>query len=304
MWHLLMEFLFGGLFGPDVSNAFLNFLIPAAVGAISGLAGGGGGTPKWYQKEQQYWDKFRRDQANQGAQNYAGSRGRAEQGFEDIYNNPDLTPEERARMSDLTPDELAKMGLTPEQLASMQYSPEEQARMMVSPEEEAGIMAQTLDPISGAAQRATDALNRASSSRGAAGSYGANINRVFQDQASQAADAAQKARLGITAERRAATGEIVGQRARANQFGATFGQEGARFGADYRQRGTQFGAGFRQRNKEFGATGRFNLAGQDLSQIQGATPNFGEPTQGVPWWQRTLGGAAQGAMYGYEHRND
>lgn len=272
----------------------------AGLGALSGLFGGNK-TPKWVQQQQRYWAQRSRDQEAQAALDYGGTRGRAVEGFEDIYGSPGFNEEERAGLF-YTPEELAALGYSPEEIAGLYMTPEEQASQRITPAYEANVLSTTLAPIAGASQRAQEALTRSAAARGNyGGGIGAVLEQMQQEQGRQGSSAALQAKLGLTdlrregerylsEQRRNTLGTIAQQRMRAAGIGS--GQRIASMGAIGRARMGQ---------QEFGAQGRAGLAQQDLQRMLGYGQTVGGPQPGPSTLGRTLGGAAQGALIGYKY---
>lgn len=286
-------------------------LVTAGVGAISGLFGGGGQKyPKWYEDSMKYWSQRGRDQEAQATGDYGGyrdpitgewvqgSRGAAYGNYANILAQPGYTPEEEAGMY-YNPEEQAGMYYSPEELAGLRYTPEQEAKLRISPQEEAGIMSATLSPIAGLTQRATDALTRAAAARGNyGGGFGASVQRVHEDSARQAAEAARNARLGITQMRREGERDIAQTGIQAAGIGAA--QRAATAGRIADQRTSTLGDAARMRlqGREFGTQGVERVAQSDLSRMMGYYTNTPAPIPQQPASQRAMGGAAAGYSLG------
>jgi hypothetical protein len=263
---------------------------PAAIGAVGGLLGGGNQYPDWYQQEQEYWARRRRDQEGQATRDFGGytdpetgeyvpgTRGAYAAGIEDIMNQPGYEDWEAEGLY-----------YSPEEAAAFRYSPEEAASQRVSPQEEAGIMSLASAPVVGAMKRAEDALQRAA---GARGNYypglTAGTQRIQQEAGRQASQINLAARLGITDMRRAGERDIA-----QNRIGAAFDVAGNRVGA------TRDIGQTRLQGRALGVGMRGNLAAADQNRLLNFSGREQPPTTEQPWWQRAGAGAAQGGLMGW-----
>lgn len=244
--------------------------ISIGTGALGGALGGPK-EPKENRAARRYWLKRIQDQEEQARRAYEGyydetgawqpgSRLRAESGYEDIYNAPGFTEEERA---------------------GLYLTPEEEESIRLSPQYRESIRTLAVAPIEGAARRATDALTRASAARGNyGGGYGANIEEVQREQGRQGAEALLRANLGLAEQDREAARWLASQRTRTQE---RIGE--ARMGQQ------EFGAGgrFNVSQQDVGRMRGYGEAGQYGSQnYPPTTSTWGRALEGgftaaSPW---------------------
>ena len=253
----------------------------AGAGALGGiLSGGRSGSERAYEGAVPYWLRRMMDQEQQATTDYGGrvdpstgqwvqgSRGAAQAGFNEIYDDPGFTPGEVGRM-EFSPEEAESFRYSPEEAGSFRFSPEEAEAIRVSPEEEAATIRLSGLPVAGAANRAQQNLMRYSSAAGFNPGMNATLQRIQQEQGRQAAEAATQARLGIMGQRREGAETIARQRAGAAERVAGQRIRGAGTVAQRRSQIPLFTGQARMSQRRFGATGRAGIAAGDRGVMMG-----------------------------------
>src|SRR3990167_10136653 len=195
-------------------------LISAGVGALGGLLGGGSKESKEEKAYRLWLQQRQKDQEAQATKEYSGtfdpetgeyipgSRGRAQQSYEEIANAPGYAEDEKGTLF-LSPEEqeaqyleTGNLQLTPEEQAGQYLTDEEQAGIRLTPEYRANLLAATTDPIGGAATRAKQNLLRYTQAGGPGDE--ATLVRIRQEQGRQVADATRLQNLGLAEQDREA----------------------------------------------------------------------------------------------------